>query len=198
MTTAPHFFHLTRSSLRKRLLSYFFTNPEGRLYLREIARIIQADPANLSRELRCLEEEGLFTSAKRGNQKHFFLNQKYPLYSELKSMVFKTTGAQGAIEDILSKVPGIRRAFIYGSFAKNKERAGSDIDLCLVIRKERFREGALLSELRLLEKKLGREIAYVYFTEDELENKKKSKDSFILGLLKGKRIELCYEKDRSE
>jgi len=187
--------HQSRSPLRKRLLAYFFSNPEACLYLREIAVKLGVDAANLSRELSRLVKEGVFVSEKRGLQKYFRLNQDYALYRELKSMIFKTLGVQGALRDLLHGHAGIRDAFLYGSFAKNAERAGSDIDLCLIIQKGKFEEGPLLEKLHKLEKELGREINYVFYTEAEWESKKDSKDSFVLGLLKSKRLELFHEKD---
>ena len=184
--------HFAKSPLRKRLLAYFFTNPEARLYLREIAVRLKVDPANLSRELARLEKEGIFKSEKRGLQKYFFLDEHYALYRELKSIVFKTVGIQGTIRQLLRKVPGITRAFIYGSFAKGTERASSDIDVCLIIKKGKFKEDLLLEGLHKLEGELNREINYTFFTEEEWEAKR-TKDSFVAGLLKSKRIELMNE-----
>lgn len=197
MTTRDsfHLIHLIQSSLKKRLLAYFFTNPEDQLYVREIAKLIHVDPTNLSRVLKDFEAEGIFASSKRGNQKYFSLNPKYVLYQELKSIVFKTVGVKGAIESIVKNVPGIRRAFIYGSYAKSTERAGSDIDLCIIVIREKFDEGRFLKELHELEQQLGREINYVFFTEKEWAAKKRSGDSFITALLKNKRIELIDDKD---
>ncbi len=86
-TNLPYLFHLAKPNLRKRLLVYFFTQPESSLYLREIAHHIHVDPANLSRELRFLEREGIFCSQKRGFQKFFSLNRRYPLFHEIKKMV---------------------------------------------------------------------------------------------------------------
>ena len=51
-----------RSQARRRLLAYFFTNPSSRLHLRDLAERLGIDPANLSKELRRLETEGLFRS----------------------------------------------------------------------------------------------------------------------------------------
>lgn len=192
MTTRVPFnlVHLAKSTLKKRLLAYFFTNPESQLYLREIANLIHVDPTNLSRALRDFEAEGVFISVKRGNQKYFSLNRKYPLFEELKSTIFKTVGVSGTLKTLFKKWPGIKRAFIYGSFAKNSERASSDIDLCLVIKKSEFKEEALLKELHALEKQLGREISYIFFSEEEWNKKVMGKDSFREGILKGKRVEL--------
>ena len=193
MTTSLIFqLQQAKSPLRKKLLSYFFTNPQAKHYLRDIAIKLNIDAANLSRELKRLVAEGAFVSEKQGNLKYFSLNLRYPLYQELKSMIFKTIGVQGAIENLLSKTPGITRAFIYGSFAKNSEHAGSDIDLCLILRKKAFKEVGLLEGIHRLERKLGREINYSFFTEAEWESKQRSKDSFVSTLRKNKRIELIH------
>ena len=192
MTTRTPFnlVHLTQSTLKKKLLAYFFTNPESKLYLREIANLINVDPTNLSRDLRRFEAEGIFTSQKRGNQKYFSLNRNYPLFDELKSTIFKTIGVRGTLESLFKKLSGVKRAFIYGSFAKNSEQASSDIDLCLIIQKGEFKEEPFLKEIHALEKQLGREISYVFFTGEEWKRKEAEKDSFVSGILTSKRLEL--------
>ena len=73
-----------RSNVRRRLLAYFFTNPTSRLHLRDLAERLDADPANLSKELRRLEREGLFLSEVSGRQKYFQLNRDYPLFNEVR------------------------------------------------------------------------------------------------------------------
>lgn len=78
-----------RKSLRDRLLVYCFTRPGIECYVRELAKLLGADPANLSRELRSLEREGIFRSHMRGNQKYFSLNRAYSFYDELRSAAHK-------------------------------------------------------------------------------------------------------------
>ncbi len=91
-TNLLYLFHLTKAKLRKRLLVYFFAHPEANLYLREIAHLIQVDPANLSRELQFLEKEGIFQSHKRGLQKFFSLNYNYSLYNEITKIIEQSMG----------------------------------------------------------------------------------------------------------
>src|ERR1700756_3993173 len=79
-----------RSKARQRLLSYYFANPTVRLHLRDLAQRLHIDPANLSKELRRLETEGLFRSEVSGRQKYFQLNREYPLFAEVRSIVLKT------------------------------------------------------------------------------------------------------------
>lgn len=195
MTTSLYFLHLTKSTLKRKLLAYFYTNPEARLYLREIALLLGVDPANLSRELKSLVKEGVFLSEKRGLQKFFSLNRTYPLYQELKSIVFKTMGVRGALHERLNHLKGIKRAFLHGSFAKGTENASSDIDLCVIVDKDKFDETAFLSSIQDLERELAREINYVYYPQEEWEKKVSSQDSFVQTILKNKRIELIHGKD---
>ena len=77
------------SKLRSKLLSYFFTNPEKSLYVRELGIILNEDPGNLSRELCKLEREGVFISSTKGSVKFYSLNKKYPLFNDLKNIIFK-------------------------------------------------------------------------------------------------------------
>ncbi len=115
MTSSFYLLHLVRPPLKHKLLIYFLTQPpETSLYLRQIAVRLNLDPANLSRELRKLEKEGIFISKKQGNQKYFSLNQTYPLYEELKSIARKTFAKQR--ETVLSsevKPKGAKHSELY-------------------------------------------------------------------------------------
>lgn len=181
----PSIIEITKSRLRQKLLTYFFANPQASSYLREIASFLKEDPGNLSKELRHLVKSGIFLSTARGNQKHFSLNKDYPLYKELKSIVFKTIGVEGALKDIVSETEGIKFSFIYGSFAQHKEEALSDIDLFIVGNPN---EEELMERIENLEKKLNREINYNIYPSQEFKEKLKNKDVFILNVIKRPKI----------
>ncbi|MFH1777566.1 MAG: nucleotidyltransferase domain-containing protein [Candidatus Omnitrophota bacterium] len=173
------------SKTRKELFRLYFTNPENAYYLRELERVLNIPISMIRQELLRLEKEGMFTFYKRGNLAYFSLNKAYPLFDELKSIVFKTIGVKGLITQQLEKIKGVKVAFIYGSFAKNEERAISDIDLFVI---GNINENLLSRELARMEKTLKREINYSLYTKDEFIEKKKNKDSFILELLENKKI----------
>lgn len=176
---------ITKSRLRQKTLSYFFTNSDANLYLREIASILKEDAGNLSKELANLEKKGIFNSNLRGNQKYFCLNKKYPLYEELNSIIFKTIGIEGNLRKIVNEIDGIIFSFIYGSFAQNKENNTSDIDVLIVGNPD---EDELMKRIDDLEKKLGREINYNIYPKEEFKEKIRKKDSFILNILKRQKI----------
>ena len=185
---------LTKSKLRGKILQYFFTNPEQESYLREIARKFQEDPSNLSKEMIRLEKEDIFVSNYKGKQRYYKLNKSHPLFNELKSIVFKTIGVKGRLENIVNEDKGIISAFIYGSYAKNTENSSSDIDLFIIIDKEKFRENKFLSYIHQLESQLSREINYTYYSLEEWKEKVANNESFIINIIKEPKIILKGQK----
>ena len=176
---------LFNTKLRRKLLAYSFTHTDEDFYVREIAAFINEDPGNLSRELRRMEEEGLFTSRIKGRAKYYSLNRGYPLFKELKEIVFKTEGVEGSLRRIVNGYKGISTAFIYGSYAKGSEKRGSDIDLILV---GKYSQTRFTRDIRILESKLNREINFTSYTSIEYEKEKNNIGGFLNGILKGKII----------
>ena len=188
-----NYFELTKSKVRRKILAYFFSNIEHELYLREIARLLDEDPGNLSKELSKLEKEHLFSFRLRGNQKYYSLNKEYPLFNEIKSVVFKTIGVEGLLRDMVAYSAGVNAAFIYGSYANSTENTYSDIDLCLIIDNNIFNDDTFIAEINKIEKTILRDIEYIYYSEDEWNKKIKLQDSFILNLISQPKIVLAGE-----
>jgi predicted nucleotidyltransferase len=156
-------------------------------YVRELATLLRVDPTNLSRELSRLEEEGLFRSQLRGNQKHYSLNKEYPLLKEVFTILRRTIGIVPAVSEALRKISGIHAAYLYGSFAKGEEDAASDIDVLIVGKPE---PGELASAAGRLEKLLNREVNYTVIADQELKRKLADHDPFLSDVWNGKRVEL--------
>jgi len=187
-----NFLEITKSELRRKLLAYFFTNPESNLYLREIATILEEDAGNLSKELFRLEREGIFIATIRGNQKYFSLNKNYPLYKELESIISKTVGIGGMLKKTLEGLSGIKFAFIYGSFAKGEQNGLSDIDLAIIGEVD---EGKLIEKIEKAEKFLNREINYTLYSPSDWQQAKKVKDTFTANIFDEPKIMLVGEEN---
>jgi predicted nucleotidyltransferase len=181
-----------KSKTRKELFRLYFTNPDQEYYLRELERILRTPVSMIRKELTRLEDDGLFLSKKRGNLTYYLLDQSYPLFDELKSIVFKTIGVQGLLRESLGRMGGVEVAFIYGSFAKHEEGGRSDIDLLIV---GKIDESKLLPKINKLERVLKREINYSIFQRDEFNHKVKEKDPFITDLLRNPKIFLVGDKN---
>lgn len=167
------------------ILNLFFKNPDGVYYLREIAKILNKEPAYYQRYLDALVEDGILRDERKGNLRFFKLNKKHPLYEELKKIISKTIGLEGQIKAIVDSSAGIGAAFIFGSMAKGKENIHSDIDLMLIGNAD---QDKLIKAVSAAEEKLSREINYHVFTKDEVLEKIRQKDSFFINIFSEPKI----------
>lgn len=167
------------------ILGLFYSNPDKEYYFREIAKILDKKPGIFQRDLNNLEAREVLRSYFRGKQRYFELNKDYPLYKELKNIIFKTTGAEGKLKDLVNKFSGIEKALLFGSFVKGETDELSDIDL-LVVGSPNMEEFS--QKIRDLEKKLDREINYIVLSPSEYEGKLNKKDPFLIGVFKKKII----------
>jgi len=174
-----------KSKARQVIFRLYFTNPDKSFYLRELERELDTPVSMLRKELITLEKEGIFFSSKKGNLLYYSLNKDYPLYDELKTIVFKTVGIQGTLSKVLLPLKAIKTAFIYGSYAKNADNAKSDVDLFIIGNPD---ENKLVEIINKLERELKREINYSIYTSEDIKKKKKLKDSFIEEVVQGKKI----------
>lgn len=172
------------------ILELFFKNPEKSYYLRELGRIINKEPGVFQNDINKLAEKGILNSEYRAKSRFFSLNKNHPLYKELKSIFFKTVGAEGRLKETLKDIKGIKMAFVFGSFAKKDEDSFSDIDLMLI---GKVFEKELIPSIVKLEKKLEREINYHIFSSSDFAKKVKEKNSFIKNILAGPKIFLISD-----
>lgn len=180
------------TKLRRKLLAYTFTHVDESFYVRELSGLIGEDAGNLSRELRRLEEEGLFRSTTKGNLRIYSLNKTYSLFKELKEISFKTEGVEGSLKELIRQYRGISLAFIHGSYAKRTEGKASDVDVILV---GRFPQNKLTRQIRDLEARLNREINFTAYSQEEFQKESQKAGGFLDLVLKDKIIILKGKRD---
>lgn len=78
------------SKNKTKLLKFFFSHPEQQFYMQEIGRRMGNKPGVFQRTLYDLEKQGILKSEYKANARYFMVNKGYPLYKELKNIVFKT------------------------------------------------------------------------------------------------------------
>lgn len=184
-----------RSQLRRKLLTHFYVNRSSRAYVRQLARKLEVDSTNLSRELLRLEREGLLKSEADGRQTYYELNPQYPYLKPLFTLLQGTIGIEPNIRGALEKVNGIDSAFLYGSFAKNEADAVSDIDLLILGKPDAAK---LATEISRLERLLNREINYMVLSKEELTRRLATHDAFLTDIWNGDRISLIdHEQDKA-
>jgi predicted nucleotidyltransferase len=108
-----------------------------------------------------------------------------PVFQDLQQLFEKTAGLAPILEQILKPFGNkIRCGFIYGSVARNREHATSDVDV-MVIGSAGL--AGLSPALRKAEERLGREVNVTAYSSEEFREKIKSRDHFLAAVLRGRK-----------
>ncbi|MFA6349959.1 MAG: TolC family protein [Candidatus Omnitrophota bacterium] len=75
-----------------KLLNVFYSHPEQQFYIQELGRILKKKPGVFQRVLYKLEKDHVLKSEYKANARFFWANKQYPIYKELKSIVYKSGG----------------------------------------------------------------------------------------------------------
>ena len=176
---------LFSSDTRIKILSLFITNPQNRYYLREVIKLSNAPLRAVQRELSKLEIAGLLMRTVDGNRVYFQINQRHFIFPELKNLILKTVGFGEILKNPHLQEKEIEIAFIYGSYAENKETAKSDIDLFIV---GEISGKKLNTLLRRTVQSFGRQVNPTIYSPAEFKIKKTG--HFIGSVLKKPKIML--------
>jgi predicted nucleotidyltransferase len=178
--------YITKSKIRRDILTLFFSNPSKKYYVRQIERLLGYSVGSIGRELKKFKKDDLFLTEKIGNLVYYKLNQDHPLYEELKSIVMKSSGIVQRLKEALLSLPNIDIAFIYGSYASGEAKSSSDIDIMIIGDVE---SSDVVSSLSELEIKFDREINFTLYTKKEF-LEKKDKIEFLKDVMEGNKISL--------
>jgi len=175
------------SKCRVKLLEIFFNQPTEIFYIRELVRKAKEEINAVRRELNHLEQAGVVKKEQRGNRIYYWINNDYPLYGDLLSLVSKTIGLGGAIVKNKGKLGRIRLTMLSGRYARGLPTKEGAVDL-LVVGEVAMPE--LAKVIREQEVSRGKEINYTVMTKQEFEFRKKRRDPFLYGILTDARIML--------
>ncbi len=171
---------------RSALLAMLYGHADQSFYVRQLVRAVGAGHGALQRELRYMTEMGLVLRKTQGNQVLYQANSQSPIFSEIKGLITKTVGMHDVIRSALVSLElKIQIAFVYGSVARQKERANSDVDL-MVLGDASFSE--VVSALGPAQKALGREINPTVFPASEFRSKLAAGNHFLRSVMKEKRL----------
>lgn len=177
------------TATQQRVLALLFGQPDRSFFATELITRAKVGSGAVQRVLKRLADSGLVTVTRVGSQKHYQANQAAPVFDELRSLVNKTVALHAPIRDALKPFEDrIVLAAIYGSVAKRKDTAASDIDL-LVVSDELTLE-QLYTALVPAEDELARRINPTLYTSKEFERRRKAGSSFLRRVLSGEHIVL--------
>jgi len=164
---------------RAEILELFFKNPDREFYFREIAASLNKEPGAIQNYVNSLVDQNILQDERKGNMRFFKLNKNHPLYDDIKSIISKTVGLEYKLKELVSVLPKLEYAFIFGSIAKGKEYGDSDIDLLLIGEVD---QNFLVEKISKLQSELSREINYQVYTKAEVVKKLAEKNEFFLNI----------------
>jgi predicted nucleotidyltransferase len=164
------------SKVQQRVLALIFSHPERSFYTSEIMRHVRSGVGAVERELSKLEQSGLVSVERIGNQKHYQANQAAPIFAELRGLVEKTVGLAEPIKESLEPYADvIKSAFVYGSVAKGADTAHSDIDLLVI--GDNLNYSDLYTAAQDVERKLLRKVHPLFLSPEDWQRKAFDKGS---------------------
>lgn len=174
------------SEYRRRVLGLLLLHPDERYHVREIARLTNTTAGTLHRELSKLAKANVLLRELSGNQVYYQANRNFPIYTELTSILKKTSGLVDVLFDSLAPLAEkIEVAFVFGSVAKGTENLGSDIDV-LIIGDIDFTE--IVTALYSAQSSLGREINPKVYSREQWETCLQKQDLFTQEVLNNPKL----------
>ena len=179
---------------RGAILALLYGHPDQSFYYRQITRQLDGvSDGALQRELDTLSRLGLIDRSTVGRQVFYRVNRNHPVFPELRALVAKTVGAIQVLRSALTSLAnGISLAFIYGSMARQEERAESDIDLLIV---GKVTPEDVIARLADVESSLGRAVNPTVYSVAEFKTKLGSGNHFLNSVVRGKKVFLIGDED---
>src|SRR5579859_5943212 len=170
------------SNVQQRVLAYLYGQPARSFFATELIRLAGGGSGAVQRELARLEDSGLVTVSRVGTQKHYQANPKSPIFAELCAIAQKTVGLAEPLREALKPLAKrIAAAFVYGSVAKKRDTATSDIDLMVISGKVTYAD--LFAVLEEVSARLGRQVNPTVYSPQELAKRVKQDNAFVTRVL---------------
>src|SRR5579863_1126727 len=170
------------TKVQQRVLAVLFGNYARSFYANELIALACSGSGAVQRELAQLEAAELVTVRRVGNQKHYQANASAPIFEELRGLVLKTSGLVDVLRAALAPLAGqIDQAFIYGSVAKGKDTANSDIDLMVISEKVTYAD--LFAALEPATTRLQRTVNPTSYSPTEIDKRIRDDNAFVKRVL---------------
>ncbi len=183
------FFGQTRGGI----LGLLYGRSDESFYVRQIARLVGVSVGTVQRELETLSKVGLIVRSSAGNQVYYQANRNSPVFPEIRGLVAKTIGAVHILRSALQlRSEQIVVAFLYGSMARQEEKAGSDIDVMII---GSVGLDDVLARLSGVETTLARPVNPTVYSEAEFKSKLSSGNHFLNAVIRGEKVFLIGDED---
>ena len=175
---------LLSSRARAEIFRLLFSGLEEELHVREIQRRSGLNDSTIRQELRKLAELDIICGRKDSNRIYYRANRENPLYQDIQNLVVKTSGLVDVFKGPLQD-ERIQVAFIFGSIAKGKIDAESDVDIMVVGEIGLRNLSRLLSGIH---ERIGREVNPYVLSPAEFRKRFQDKEHFLSSVLRSPKI----------
>jgi predicted nucleotidyltransferase len=170
------------TKVQQRVLAVLFGNYGRSFYANELIALVGSGSGAVQRELAQLEAAELVTVKRVGNQKHYQANESSPIFQELRGLVLKTSGLIDVLRAALAPLAAqIDLAFVFGSVAKGKDTAKSDIDLMVISEQVAYAE--LFAALESATIRLQRTVSPTLYSRMEIDKRIRDGNAFVKRVL---------------
>jgi DNA-binding transcriptional ArsR family regulator len=191
-SSAPLLSPILRSDTQGRMLAALMRDAEKELSLTELAAQCGVAVPTILRDVDRLVDGGYVTARRVGRNRLVRINTEHPIYASLWNVVMFGYGPAAILPGILSGLPGIEHAYIYGSWAARflgeSGESPRDIDVLIVGGSE---YGDLYEAAHKASALVGREVNINVITPDRWANQK---DGFVTTVRSRPLLELNLEK----
>jgi len=193
MSTTPSLSNVLFGQIRGGVLALLYGWTDKAFYVREIARRVNASAGAVRRELEKLAAVDLIVRTSVGNLVFYQANQRHPIFPEMRALVNKTVGIFNTLGSALESLSNrVSVAFVYGSIARQEERAGSDVDLMII---GDIELDDVLVRLPEVETALSRAVNPTIYSIHEFKKKLEEGNHFLNAVLDGKKVCLIGNED---
>jgi predicted nucleotidyltransferase len=170
------------SHVQLRVLSLLIGQPDRSYQVTEVIELAGSGRGAVQRELEKLADAGILNLSVSGNRKIYQANRQSPIFEELHGLILKTVGLLEPLRKALKPYrPKIDVAFVYGSVAKGKDTAKSDVDLMIIGHELAYSEA--YAALQKAEKILLRPVNPTLMTSIEWKQKLAHRNPFVSKIL---------------
>lgn len=129
---------------------------------------------------------GILTRRPSGRQVYYQANPDCPIFQELRTLIVKTAGVAEVLrEALLPLADHIQTAFLYGSFAAERQGPRSDVDVMAI---GDVPLSKVVEALAPAQERLGREINPTIYPVTEFRAKAVARHAFVAAVIRGPKI----------
>lgn len=167
------------SKTRARLIRFFLLNPGAEFTATEVSEKTMVSRKEAVHELPRLAKMKFVFERLRKGHKYYIVNEDFPFYTELRSLVSKLNiHAQSQVFRKLKTVGEVKLILISGLFLNY---AKSKVDMILVV--NNVNRAKLKHAVAHLEAEVGKEIRFVLMNNEELHYRLNMLDRFFIEFL---------------